>query len=212
MSLYDSLFLESFLLSSGLKSSGSEKCYHHLFQLPTIETFLCWAVFLPQPGLQIATPQRPNRESPSREDVSIWSCLLPSMPRVTFCFLEVVSKPLMPLAVGTSDVRACFQEYPLLFVSFTLRQREKGDRIAIRGVFCRKIIRWRPKLNSRKSMCILYDSISVSMLKTSFPNLKLQGMHVVNFKIIKGGHSLPIPASLTRNNFSEVNSVWFICI
>lgn len=46
------------------------------------------------------------------------------------------------------------------------------------------------------------------MFKTSFPQLKLQCMHLVNFKIIKGHHPLPIPASLTRNNFSEVNSFW----
>lgn len=62
-------------------------------------------------------------------------------------------------------------------------------------------------------MCILYDFIYVSMFKTSFPKPKLQCMDIVNFKIIKGGHDpLPIPASLTRNNFSEVNSAWFICI
>lgn len=62
-------------------------------------------------------------------------------------------------------------------------------------------------------MCILYDFICVSMFNTSFPKLKLQLMHIVDFKIIKGCHdSVPIPASLTRNNFSEVNSVCFVCI
>lgn len=133
--------------------------------------------------------------------------------RFALWFWEAVNKPLMPLAIGASDERACFQEYPLLFVSFRIWQRGKRDRTAILGDFCRKIIRWLPKLNIRKSMCILYDFIYVSMFKTSFPKLKLQCMHIINFKIIKGGHHpLPIPASLTRNNFPEVNSVWCFCI
>ena len=94
-----------------------------------------------------------------------------------------------------------------LFLSGYSKERGETD---LRRLLHKVIIRL-PKINIRKSMCFLILYLLYIFLyfyKTSFTKLKIQCMHIINFKIILKGYPLPIPAPLTRDHFNRVYCVF----
>lgn len=112
---------------SELRSSGTEKSYHHLFQLLTTDTLLCWTKSS-YPHLVCRWPPSVAQWRIAFQVGCIHLKLSPSFSALCcFWFWEAVHKPLMPLAVGEIWWEGLFSGIPS-FVCFFKGMAKREER------------------------------------------------------------------------------------